>query len=121
MKHGDSNSHYFLAWVNKRRNANNIVGLRVYGVWLEDVGCIKEEIYDHFRSRFNGECWKRPVLDGIQFKGISGAHSEMPTSEFSVMEIEVAVWDCDNNKSPGLDGYNFMFIMKFWSLLRDDI
>lgn len=59
--------------------------------------------------------------DGVQFKSISDAQSDMLTSEFSVLEIEATVRECDGNKSPGPDGYNFMFVKKFWHLLKDDV
>ncbi|GJV61470.1 putative RNA-directed DNA polymerase, eukaryota, reverse transcriptase zinc-binding domain protein [Tanacetum coccineum] len=32
-----------------------------------------------------------------------------------------AVWDCGRQKTPGLDGYSFMFIKKLWDLLKHDI
>lgn len=75
----------------------------------------------HFKRRFNGESWSRPVLDGINLKSISEVQSAMLTSVFSVEEMEAAVSDCNGNKSPGLDGYNFSFIKKFWHILKDDI
>lgn len=36
-------------------------------------------------------------------------------------EIRDAVWDCDGNKSPGPDGYNFKFIKEFWDILQFDV
>lgn len=63
----------------------------------------------------------RPVLDGVGFKRISKAQSVLLTCEFSVEKIEAATRDYDSNKSPGPNGFNFMFIKKFWLILRDDI
>jgi len=31
------------------------------------------------------------------------------------------VWDCENLKCPGLDGYSFGFIKDFWDILIDDV
>nr|GFA01108.1 RNA-directed DNA polymerase, eukaryota, reverse transcriptase zinc-binding domain protein [Tanacetum cinerariifolium] len=39
----------------------------------------------------------------------------------SIKEIKTAVWDCGSNKAPGPDGYSFLFIKRFWDLLKDDI
>ncbi|XP_057432616.1 secreted RxLR effector protein 78-like [Lotus japonicus] len=36
-------------------------------------------------------------------------------------EIKEAVWDCDGDRSPGPDGYNFRFIKSFWHLMHLDI
>ncbi|GJW05106.1 hypothetical protein Tco_1563962 [Tanacetum coccineum] len=42
-------------------------------------------------------------------------------SMVSMDEIKAAVWDCGSQKAPGPDGYSFMFIKKFWDLLKHDI
>ncbi|GJU77776.1 putative RNA-directed DNA polymerase, eukaryota, reverse transcriptase zinc-binding domain protein [Tanacetum coccineum] len=39
----------------------------------------------------------------------------------SMDEIRTAVWECGSNKAPGPDGYFFMFIKRFWDLLKHDI
>ncbi|GJU55875.1 putative RNA-directed DNA polymerase, eukaryota, reverse transcriptase zinc-binding domain protein [Tanacetum coccineum] len=36
-------------------------------------------------------------------------------------EIEAAVWDCGSQKASGSNGYSFMFIKKFWDILKHDI
>nr|GEU51902.1 RNA-directed DNA polymerase, eukaryota [Tanacetum cinerariifolium] len=35
-------------------------------------------------------------------------------------EIRRAVWNCGDNKSPGLDGYTFEFFKKYWDLVGSD-
>nr|GEZ21584.1 RNA-directed DNA polymerase, eukaryota [Tanacetum cinerariifolium] len=35
-------------------------------------------------------------------------------------EIQRAVWDCGNNKSPGPDGYTFEFFKKYWDFIGPD-
>nr|GFB68207.1 RNA-directed DNA polymerase, eukaryota [Tanacetum cinerariifolium] len=36
-------------------------------------------------------------------------------------EIRLAVWNCGENKSPGLDGYSFEFFRKYWNLVGSDL
>jgi hypothetical protein len=36
-------------------------------------------------------------------------------------EIEEVVKECDGNKSPGPDGFNFNFVKSFWSLMKDEV
>nr|GFA46989.1 RNA-directed DNA polymerase, eukaryota [Tanacetum cinerariifolium]GFA47533.1 RNA-directed DNA polymerase, eukaryota [Tanacetum cinerariifolium] len=36
-------------------------------------------------------------------------------------EIKTTVWDCGSNKAPRPDGYSFLFIKRFWDLLKHDI
>jgi hypothetical protein len=40
---------------------------------------------------------------------------------FSLEEIEGVVMECDGNKSPGPDGFNFNFVKSFWGLLKHEI
>lgn len=35
-------------------------------------------------------------------------------------EIKFFAWDCDSDKSIGLDGYNFGFLKNFWEDLKVD-
>uniref|UniRef100_A0A251TYL1 Reverse transcriptase domain-containing protein n=1 Tax=Helianthus annuus TaxID=4232 RepID=A0A251TYL1_HELAN len=37
---------------------------------------------------------------------------------FSILEIERAVWDCAGDRAPGPDGFNFSFIKQFWDNLK---
>lgn len=40
---------------------------------------------------------------------------------FSAEEIRAVVWDCVGDNSPGLDGFNFNFVKKFWTLFAVDV
>ncbi|GKB63819.1 hypothetical protein Tco_0920005 [Tanacetum coccineum] len=39
----------------------------------------------------------------------------------SMKEIKTTVWDCGSHKAPGPHGYSFLFINRFWDLLKHDI
>ncbi|GJX82377.1 RNA-directed DNA polymerase, eukaryota [Tanacetum coccineum] len=41
--------------------------------------------------------------------------------EVSNEEIKKAVWDCGTDKSPGPDGFNFVFYRHFWSTIEKDV
>nr|GEW72640.1 RNA-directed DNA polymerase, eukaryota [Tanacetum cinerariifolium] len=52
---------------------------------------------------------------------INKRHSQLAIrGVFHNDEIRVAVWDCDENKSPGPDGYTFEFFRRFWNLIGPD-
>lgn len=55
----------------------------------------------------------RPKLDGVTFKTIQQSDNEMLISSFEEDEIKRAVWDYEDNKSQGSDGFNFKFIKIF--------
>ena len=35
-------------------------------------------------------------------------------------EIRKAVWDCGNDKAPGPDGFTFLFLKRYWDILKGD-
>lgn len=120
LKEGDSNSRFFHASINKRSRDNTIHGFQIGGSWVEEVGSVKQEVHNHFKSLFNEVKWPRSCLDGVAFNKITQSEEAKLTAEITLKEIEEAVWNCDSNKSPGPDGYNFFFIKKFWHIIRDD-
>ncbi|GJV79919.1 RNA-directed DNA polymerase, eukaryota, reverse transcriptase zinc-binding domain protein [Tanacetum coccineum] len=36
-------------------------------------------------------------------------------------EIRLAIWDCGSQKAPGLDRFSFLFLKKYWELLKEDV
>lgn len=57
--------------------------------------------------------WERPRLDVISFNQISEEDNANLVAPFSEVEVKEAVWDCEGNKSPSPDGFNFTFIKIF--------
>lgn len=41
--------------------------------------------------------------------------------QFSEEEIKNAVWDCEGDKSPGPDGFNFTFLKEFWEAIKSEV
>nr|GEZ36180.1 hypothetical protein [Tanacetum cinerariifolium] len=58
---------------------------------------------------------KSQLIHGIMHEG------DLLEVVVSIEEIKTPVWDCGNNKAPGPDGYSFLFIKRFWDLLKHDI
>lgn len=53
--------------------------------------------------------WSRPHLDGLFFKQISSQHAEILEREFSKEEIKEALFRLGTDKSPGPDGFPYLF------------
>jgi len=85
-------------------------GVFVNGKWCEDKDVIKDKVREFFEDRFarNDACQVR--LDNVRFCSISDSDNDLLIGDFSEKEIRVAVWSCDNSKSPGPDGFNFGFL-----------
>ena len=73
-----------------------------------------------FRSHFKEECTVRPTIVCEGLRQINEQDGIFLTSMFSKQEIKEAVFDCGSNKAPGLDGFNFSFVKRFWNVLEED-
>jgi len=60
-------------------------------------------------------------VENLTFKNISYVERGGLIKSFSEAEVKVAVWDCDNFKSPGPDGRNFGFLKEFWDDVKGDV
>ncbi|GJW23889.1 hypothetical protein Tco_0037700 [Tanacetum coccineum] len=39
----------------------------------------------------------------------------------TLRKYKEAVWDCGSSKAPGLDGYSFAFVKKYWGTIQKDL
>ncbi|GKV12444.1 hypothetical protein SLEP1_g23583 [Rubroshorea leprosula] len=121
LKERDANSKYFHSCVARRKSQNSLGGIVQNGRWIDDVQEVKTTVKDFFREKFREDRWDRPVLESINFNMISDEENAMLVAEFGEEEIKEAVWNCGGSKSPGPDGFNFNFIKRMWSTLKEDI
>jgi hypothetical protein len=71
---------------------------------------IRQATVDYFKLKFSTVHWQRPNLDGVVFPTLLDVDNQQLTRPFGLCEIEDVVKDCDGNKSPGPDEFNFAFI-----------
>ncbi|XP_057793325.1 uncharacterized protein LOC131009943 [Salvia miltiorrhiza] len=122
LKDGDLNSSLFHKAINGRRARNNVSGLNVDGVWIQEPSEVKRIVKDHFHSQFRKRsraCLRLPA-DFVNRK-ISDSAREWLDRPFSEEEIKEAVWNCDGGKSPGPDGFNFLFMKRCWDVIKGDL
>ena len=60
-------------------------------------------------------------MEGLSFRSLAFREGAALVKPFSLDEVKVAVWDCENFKCPGPDGINFGFIKDFWNIVKDDV
>ncbi|XP_058745931.1 uncharacterized protein LOC131618790 [Vicia villosa] len=65
--------------------------------------------------------FSRPRLDGLDFPLLSSLDSQQLEASFSLEEIKGVVWECDGDKCPGPDGFNFNFLRKCWEIVEKDV
>ncbi|KAJ0623416.1 putative RNA-directed DNA polymerase [Helianthus annuus] len=117
---GDENSAYFHHVINSNISTNRLNELMINGVWVTNPLAIKESLYEFFLHQFTEPMPVRPELVCPNLAMISDSEASMLEAPFLVEEIKAAIWECDGDRAPGPDGFNFKFIKKCWSGLRAD-
>ncbi|MFS7930782.1 putative RNA-directed DNA polymerase [Helianthus anomalus] len=118
---GDENTAFFHHIVNSNISSNRLNGLLIDGVWNTNPLAIKEALYEFFHHQFSEPMPIRPELLCSNIATISDHEASLLVNPFSVEEIKEAVWECEGERAPGPDGFNFKFIKRCWVGLRDDM
>jgi hypothetical protein len=123
LREGDLNTRFFHASVKVRNIRNHISALRVGDTdeWIESTAGIRKAATDYFKLKFSSDPWPRSKLDGVPFPSLSLDDNQWLTRPFGMDEIESVVKDCDGNKSPGPDGFNFAFVKKMWHVIKGEV
>ncbi|XP_058733926.1 uncharacterized protein LOC131605606 [Vicia villosa] len=108
MNDGDNNIKFFHRTM-KERNWNHIGSINSNGGLVSSVAEVKEAVKVHFEDKFKEDCLNRPKLDGVHVSSLSWEDSCSLETPFLEAEIREAVWSCDGTKSPGPDGFSFLF------------
>ena len=122
LKEGDFKTSFFHNTVNWFRRVNGIRGVNVNDTWVEDQLRLKQEVKNFFEQRYIEHGGPRMSLEEVPFKQIDSEDNEMLCANFFFQEkIRCAVWECNDNKCPGLDAQNFNFIKGCWQVIKEDI
>lgn len=81
---------------------------------------VKDEVKHNFEEKFFGVENGRTNWEGIPFRCLNGIEKDILDASFLELEIKEAIWNYKGSKSPGPDGYSFMFIKKCWEFLKVD-
>ncbi|XP_071714352.1 uncharacterized protein [Rutidosis leptorrhynchoides] len=118
---GDENSKYFHSLLKYRRSKQNINGLSLNGVWVEDPLIIKNAFKEFYGMKFARDPCN---IDAPSFRStasLTDAYNISLQAEVTEVEIRQAVWCFGSDKSPGPDGFIFFFIKKYWEILKVDL
>ncbi|GJV14201.1 hypothetical protein Tco_1359524 [Tanacetum coccineum] len=118
---GDENSKFFHGLINSRRKYQMINGIMQEGVWLSEPKDIKEAFFNFYKDKFSCHDSHISFPSFVPVHRLNKSDRDFLKDMVFMDEIKMVVWDCGSHKAPGLDGYSFMFIKKFWDLLKHDI
>nr|GFA17131.1 transposon TX1 uncharacterized [Tanacetum cinerariifolium] len=117
---GDKNSTFFHGIINKKHSQLSIRGVFVDGDWNTDPDVVKDVFKDHFATRFKQHAHGRIKLNFSFPNRLSTDQVADMDRSVSRDEIRVAVWNCDENKSPCPEGYTFEFFRRYWRFIGSD-
>jgi hypothetical protein len=121
MKNGDASTKYFHKCVKLRHGRNAIKALKEGDSWVQSPMEVRRVVVDYFSNHVASTEWVRPKLDGVIFESLDAEEDASLVAPFSLEEIEGGLEECDGDKSPGPDGFNFAFIKKFWYLMKEEV
>ncbi|XP_022014172.1 uncharacterized protein LOC110913658 [Helianthus annuus] len=112
--HGDENSGFFHATVNANLSSNRINGIFIDDEWVTNPISIKQHFYEFYSQLFAEPMLNRPPIHSTPAGYLSHEDGVSLTRPFSLTEIKDAVWECDGDRAPGPDGFNFKFLKRCW-------
>ncbi|GJR30323.1 RNA-directed DNA polymerase, eukaryota [Tanacetum coccineum] len=115
---GDENTSFYHGVLNKKRNQLNIRGIMVEGAWADNPQRVKNELFHHFRKRFDKPDVSRACLVMNYSKTLSFDQQVELELKVSKEEVKRAIWDCGTDKSPGPDVSRLVFIVDSGRLLK---
>ncbi|XP_056695388.1 uncharacterized protein [Spinacia oleracea] len=122
---GDSNSKFFFSAM-KERIARNSIDI-LYDDSRKKLSTtqeIQEEVSSFYKQLIGTAASSLIGVDvGVVRKGkqLSASDAEMLVVPISDAEIDATIKGIDINKAPGLDGFNSLFFLKAWGIVKADI
>ena len=125
MDNGDENTAYFHATIKERRASNTIYELQdAEGKWHSNTDTIHSEVSQYFQKLQGTEHSNLQMIDintmrhGPQLDSVD---SQFLIQDVSEDEIKEALFRMDDNKAPGVDGFNALFFKRTWDIIKQDL
>ena len=116
-----------------KNDKNNLNSIKIAGKVVKDRQVIEDEILKYFGALFNGHHDVNLVDTGVSFipdnqylgdflEGLGSLNdndSDVMHKNIDMEELDEVVKNCENNKSPGLDGLTYEFYKTVWPVISE--
>ena len=85
---------------------------------------LKQHITSYYKSLFGSSEDPTITLDSSRVEDIpqiSSEENDLLTAEFTMEEVKAAIFQMEQNKAPGPDGFPAEFYQFFWEEIKDDL
>ncbi|KAL2228933.1 UNVERIFIED_CONTAM: hypothetical protein Sindi_1873000 [Sesamum indicum] len=124
LKDGDRNTKFFHDMVKRNAARNSITAVtRADGTIITAADEIAQEFVDYYTSLLGDESHTIPVDDGV-FDCSPKLSSEITDElcrEVTALEVKNRIFNINDNKAPGPDGYSSYFFKKAWNVVGDHV
>ena len=123
LNEGDKNSAYFHKVLKSRVNKSRIMSICGEDDVRYDYKDVAEQFLKHFESFLGVKPNNNNMEDNdicLFINKVSEEEAANMIREITEEEIKKALFDIDDDKAPGPDGFTSKFFKKAWMVLKDD-
>lgn len=96
--------------------------MELEGEWCKEPRKVKQEIREFFRKHFQKKQRGRLRFPTHLVEAhLDDGDGDILTRRFDVEEVKRGIWECEDSKSPGPDGFNFCFFKSCWNIIKNDL
>ncbi|XP_011079174.1 uncharacterized protein LOC105162752 [Sesamum indicum] len=124
LKEGDRNTKFFHDMVKRNAARNSITAVtRADGTIITSADEIAQEFVDYYTSLLDTKSHTIPVDDGVFDCGpkLSSELIDELCREVTAVEVKDAIFNINDNKAPGPDGYSSYFFKKAWNVVGNQV
>ena len=125
IRKGDENTAFFHAAIKERRASNTIYDLQdADGKRHNKADEIQAEIIHYFQKLQGTATNYLQMIDRNIMRSdpqVDNNNAQNLIREISEEDIKRALFEMDDNKAPGVDGFNVVFFKNTWDIIKHDL